>query len=93
MTVILQINFHYNITLKNKSIEDISDLTHPKNIKETGLVWEIWTYDKVAREIKGVFLFDSENNAKNYLELFSEQLTYSGITSIKTHIFSMNKKL
>lgn len=63
---ILQINFKFNITPAELA-EGFAPLAEPIS-KVPGLRWKIWSLNPDTSEFGGIYLFDSTESIKAYLE-------------------------
>ena len=58
-----------------------------------GLRWKIWTENADAGEGGGVYLFDDEPSAQEYLEEHTRRLDGFGISGIRARVFDVNEPL
>lgn len=61
--------------------------------KTPGLLWKIWTENEKTNEAGGIYLFEDEASAKNYLTEHTARLQSFGITKIRSKIFDINLPL
>ncbi len=60
---------------------------------ENGLIWKIWTENAQTKEAGGIYLFDTESNASDYLKKHTLRLESFGIHPIRAKIFDVNVPL
>lgn len=60
---------------------------------EPGFIWKIWTYDEKAQRPGGVYLFDSEENARKYMAMHRERMARVGAEDIRFSIVEINEEL
>lgn len=89
MSVLLQIDFPSTGPFAAEMTQAFTPLAESIN-QETGLIWKIWTENKDAQEAGGVYLFDSIENATNYLTMHCARLESFGISNIRSKIFQVN---
>ncbi|TCB36777.1 monooxygenase [Acinetobacter sp. ANC 4910] len=92
MTVLLQIDFPSTGPFAAEMTQAFAPLAESIN-QETGLIWKIWTENKDTQEAGGVYLFDSTENATNYLTMHCTRLESFGISNIRSKIFQVNRDL
>lgn len=92
MTVLLQIDFPSTGPFAEKLTKAFTPLAESIN-QETGLIWKIWTENKDTQEAGGVYLFDSLENANNFLTMHHARLEGFGLINIRSKIFEVNTDL
>lgn len=92
MSVILQVDFSYNGPFEELMSKAMTPLAE-SIAKEPGLIWKIWTENKVTQEAGGIYLFDKEDNAKAYLKMHSKRLMAAGVPKVNAKIFYVNQEL
>lgn len=60
---------------------------------EPGLRWKIWTENSSAGRAGGVYLFDTPEHARAYLDMHSARLAGFGIDGIRAVTFDVNEPL
>ncbi|MEV4953990.1 YdhR family protein [Paenarthrobacter nitroguajacolicus] len=60
-----------------------------------GLLWKIWIYDDEERTAGGIYLFDSEENARIWGDEVMEKSlkSHPGISGITKHYFDIDEDL
>lgn len=61
--------------------------------KEPGFIWKFWTESKSDEMAGGVYMFDTRENAENYLKMHAERLAGFGYTDIRGKVFEINEEL
>lgn len=60
---------------------------------EPGFLWKVWIENPAEGTSGGIYLFDTEQNARAYLTLHTQRLAGFGITDITAHSFDVNETL
>lgn len=92
MTKLLQVDFDFSGPFGPEMSAAMGDLAKSIN-DEPGMIWKIWTEDKTTGKAGGIYLFESEETAKSYLDMHSARLEAMGIEGIRGIIFDMNAEL
>lgn len=92
MAVIMCVDFPHNGPFGEELKKGLSELAQSIN-NEPGLIWKIWTENQAEKIAGGVYLFNTKENAENYLAMHSERLTKMGYTNIKGQIYETNEGL
>lgn len=92
MAYVLQVDFKMNGPFGEEMAVAFSDVA--KSItEEEGFTWKIWTESPETNEAGGIYIFETKESAKNYLEIHTKRLTGFGVTDINSKIFAINTKL
>lgn len=61
--------------------------------KWPGLVWKIWIYDQTDHVSGGIYLFDTEENARAYLDspIFNDLKAVPGIENMSIQLFDVDE--
>ncbi|WP_236037348.1 monooxygenase [Marinomonas vulgaris] len=89
---ILQVDFDYQGPMGTDMSEALKDLALSIN-KEPGLIWKIWTESASEQLGGGIYLFEDEKSAQNYLAMHSERLKNMGVKEVRGIIFDINLPL
>ncbi len=92
MPILLQVDFPSNGPFGDEMAQAYQPLAESIN-QEPGLIWKIWTENSEAGEAGGIYLFDSQENAKNYLDMHTARLQSFGVQNIRGKIFTVNDTL
>ena len=92
MAKLLQIDFPFAGPFGEEMAQGFEELAASIN-DEPGFLWKIWTENQNTQEAGGIYLFDSEANARAYLEKHTARLNSFGITGINGKIFDVNEAL
>ena len=92
MKYLLQVDFKMDGPFGEEMSKAFGDLAKSIN-DEQGFIWKIWTEDSTNKEAGGVYLFETKEDAKNYLVMHTARLTSFGITDIRGKIFEVNEAL
>lgn len=60
---------------------------------EPGFLWKIWTESRDDGRAGGLYLFDSRENARAYLDMHTARLEGFGVTGARSLIFDVNGPL
>lgn len=92
MKYLMQIDFPHQGPFGEELTEMMSDLA--KDIAtEKGLVYKLWTENSQTKEAGGVYVFETIEDAQNYLEKHTKRLESFGYSDIKAKIFKINEEL
>ncbi|WP_086477160.1 MULTISPECIES: monooxygenase [Arenibacter] len=92
MAVIMYVDFpHKEVWGKEMAIQ-MNDLAQSIT-KEPGFVWKFWTENQKENMAGGVYMFDTRENAENYLKMHTERLKKFGYSDIKGGVFEINEAL
>jgi len=92
MTKLLQVDFKFEGPFGEEMSNMLIDLAKSIN-DEPGMIWKIWTENKESKLAGGVYLFENEETAQDYLAMHSARLTAMGVTDIRGIIFDFNAPL
>ena len=92
MMKLLQIDFEYYGPMGEDMSNALSDLAKSIN-QEPGLIWKIWTESESEKRGGGIYLFEDESSAKNYLEMHTARLKGMGVSKVRGIIFDVNQPL
>jgi hypothetical protein len=92
MRYILQVDFSYHGPWGQEMTAVMKPLAE-SIATEPGLIWKIWTENPANEEAGGIYLFDSEINAQNYLAMHTARLAGFGIAPVSGKIFAVNDAL
>jgi hypothetical protein len=92
MTYLLQVDFKFEGPFGDEMTNTFIDIANSIN-KEEGFIWKIWTENKETKEAGGIYLFETKEDAENYLDMHKKRLKGFGITGIKGKIFETNEQL
>lgn len=92
MKKLIQVDFPYGGSFGKEMAKELKDLA--ESIKdEPGFIWKIWTEDANSKQAGGIYLFESEETAKAYLEMHTTRLKSFGIPEVNGKIFDVNETL
>ena len=92
MAVILQVDFPSQGPFGEAMCQAYQTLAESINL-EAGMIWKIWTENSDTQEAGGIYLFDHQENAENYLKIHTARLTSFGVKNIRGKIFQINSVL
>lgn len=92
MAVILQVDFPSSGPFAAKMSQAYQGLAESIN-QEPGLIWKIWTENSQMQQAGGVYLFDDQAHAEQYLAMHTARLESFGISNIRARIFQINAEL
>jgi len=89
---LLQVDFDYQGPMGKEMSNALVGLA--ESIKqEPGLIWKIWTQSEVNKLGGGIYLFEDETSAQNYLNMHSSRLKEMGVAKVRAIIFDINQPL
>ncbi|NOH78117.1 monooxygenase [Vibrio sp. RE86] len=89
---LLQVDFEYHGPMGEAMSNALVGLAESIN-QEPGLIWKIWTESEADKLGGGVYLFEDEATAKNYLEMHAARLKEMGVSEVRGVIFDVNQPL
>lgn len=92
MTKLLQVDFKVPGPFTEEMRGMMVELAKSIN-NEPGMIWKIWTQSPKSQLGGGVYLFESEETAQNYLDMHSARLLKMGMTELRGVIFDINEPL
>ena len=92
MPKLVQIDFPYQGPVGAEMAEQLGDLARSIT-QEPGFLWKIWTENAAAHEAGGIYLFETEETAKAYIEMHTARLGEFGVTGVNAKIFDINNEL
>jgi hypothetical protein len=92
MAQLVQISFPYRGPFGSQMAEALKDLAQSIS-QETGLIWKIWTENRETQTAGGIYLFESGELARAYLQKHTARLQALGITDISAAVFDINIEL
>lgn len=92
MAYVLQLDFEIEGPFGDEMAEEFSDLAKSINDEE-GFIWKIWTEKPERNEAGGIYIFETEEDAENYLEMHTNRMKDMGVMEINAKIFDINSKL
>ncbi len=92
MAVLLQVDFEMEGPFGTEMSEGFQDLAESIN-EEPGFLWKIWTENENEGEAGGIYVFETKEDAENYLKMHTERLAGFGIKDVNGKIFEINRQL
>lgn len=92
MATLIQVTFPFNGPFGQAMTDAMQGLAQSIS-QEPGLIWKLWTENAAQHEAGGIYLFDTQENAKNYANMHCERLSASGVQDIEVKYFSVNQPL
>lgn len=89
---LLQVDFEYHGPMGEAMSNALVGLAESIN-QEPGLIWKIWTESETDKLGGGIYLFEDEATAKNYLEMHAARLKEMGVPKVRGVIFDVNRPL
>ncbi|EEX94774.1 putative monooxygenase [Vibrio orientalis CIP 102891 = ATCC 33934] len=89
---LLQVDFEYHGPMGEEMSKALVELAESIN-QEPGLVWKIWTESESEKLGGGIYLFEDEVSAQNYLQMHSARLKQMGVLEVRGIIFDINQPL
>ncbi|WP_076411504.1 monooxygenase [Shewanella sp. UCD-KL12] len=92
MKKLLQVDFNFTGPYGDEMAEQMLELAKSIN-EEPGMIWKIWTENEALQLGGGIYLFEDESSAQDYLKMHSARLKKMGIENIKGTVFDINTAL
>lgn len=92
MPKLLQMDFPFPGPFGDEMAQSLRDLALSIN-QEQGFIWKIWTENREQNCAGGIYLFETEEDARAYLDKHRARLEEFGITKINAQFFDINLAL
>lgn len=92
MNKLLQVDFDFTGPFGAEMAERLVGLAQSIN-GEPGMIWKIWTESEKDQLGGGIYLFENEESAKDYLAMHSARLKEMGVAEVRGVIFDVNVPL
>ena len=92
MPTLIQVNFTMDGPWGEELAQAFRGLAESIN-GEPGFIWKIWIENEAERGTGGIYLFDTEENARAYVAMHTERLAGFGITDVSARYFDVNETL
>lgn len=92
MAVLICVDFPHKDIWGKEMANQMTELAQ-SIMKEPGCIWKFWTENKNENVAGGVYLFDTRENAENYLKMHTKRLEEYGYSDIRGKVFEINKEL
>lgn len=89
---LLQVDFDYHGPMGEEMSNALIDLAESIN-HEPGLIWKIWTENEREKLGGGIYLFEDQVTADNYLTMHAARLKQMGVPQVRGIIFDVNQPL
>jgi hypothetical protein len=92
MAYLVQVDFPHEGPFGDEMATAFTDLA--KSIaQEKGFIWKIWTENKETKESGGIYLFETKEDAENYMEKNRKNFNEFGIKGASMKLFVVNEQL
>ncbi|PWK19815.1 monooxygenase [Xanthomarina spongicola] len=92
MAVIMKVDFPHKEVWGKEMAVQMKELAQ-SIVNEPGFIWKFWTENKNEEIAGGVYMFDSRENAENYLKMHTNRLMKFGYSDIRGKVFEINEEL
>ncbi|MCM7589609.1 monooxygenase [Enterobacter chuandaensis] len=92
MPKLLQLHFSFKGPFGKDMSEQLTELAKSIN-EEPGFIWKIWTESEKNQEAGGIYLFEDEDTALNYVRKHASRLKPMGVDEVIFKIFDVNEDL
>ncbi|EGQ7663492.1 monooxygenase [Vibrio parahaemolyticus] len=92
MAKLLQVDFEFHGPFGEEMSNTLVDLAQSIN-QEPGMIWKIWTESEKDKLGGGIYLFEDEATAQDYLEMHAARLRKMGVVEVRGQIFDINVPL
>lgn len=92
MTKLLQVDFEFQGPFGETMSKAMTELADSIN-HEPGMIWKLWTENTHTGEAGGVYMFQDQASAEDYLAMHSARLQAMGIKEVRGKIFDINTAL
>lgn len=92
MPTLIQVTFSMDGPWGEEMAQAFGGLAESIN-DEPGFLWKVWIENQAERASGGIYLFDTEENARAYVAMHTERLAGFGITDVTARYFDVNQTL
>ncbi|EGQ9806976.1 TPA: monooxygenase [Vibrio parahaemolyticus] len=92
MAKLLQVDFEFHGPFGEEMSNTLVDLAKSIN-QEPGMIWKIWTESEQDKLGGGIYLFEDEATAQDYLKMHAARLRKMGVVEVRGQIFDINVPL
>lgn len=92
MSFILHVDFPYQGPWGAQMQHAMQSLAESIN-QEPGFIWKIWTENQHQLEAGGIYLFETEQTAQQYLDKHAARLKEFGVPVVNAKIFAVHQGL
>src|SRR5690625_7001128 len=92
MANVIIVDFKMNGPFGDEMTEAFADLDKSIN-EEDGFMWKIWTESPETNEAGGIYIFETKETAKKYLDMHTKRLAGFGVADVNAKTFGINSKL
>lgn len=92
MNKLLQVDFDFTGPFGEELSVELAGLAESIN-HEPGVIWKIWTESEKDKLGGGIYLFENESSAQDYLAMHAARLKEMGIQEVRGQIFDVNVPL
>ncbi|MDO5697942.1 MAG: monooxygenase [Dermatophilus congolensis] len=92
MPTLVQVNFPLDGPWGEAMSQEFVGLATSINA-EPGFIWKIWIENEAERASGGIYLFDTLENAQNYVAMHTDRLAGFGITGLNATYSEVNVPL
>jgi hypothetical protein len=92
MPKLLQMDFPFSGPYGDEMAEALRELALSIN-DEPGFMWKIWTENRAQNSAGGIYVFETEEDARAYLGKHRARLEELGVSGINAQIFDINPTL
>ena len=92
MPTLIQVNFTMDGPWGDDLSQQLRGLAESINA-EPGFIWKVWIENPAEKATGGIYLFDTEENARAYIAMHTERLAGLGITDVTARYYAVNEPL
>lgn len=92
MKILLQIDFPFEGPFGDEMTAAMAGLARSIT-DEPGFLWKIWTENSSTQEAGGIYLFEDEASARDYLKKHTARLNALGVQKVNGKVFYVNESL
>lgn len=89
---LLQLHFSFHGPFGHAMSDQLLELAESIN-NEPGFIWKVWTESEKNQEAGGIYLFQNETTALNYVNKHTIRLKNLGVKEVIYKIFDVNETL
>lgn len=91
--ILVQINFDFPVEMMGDALtQGAKELAQSIN-QEPGFIAKLWIENSDTAESGGIYLFEDQDSAQNYVEMHTKRVEAMGATNTNVKYFNVNEPL
>ncbi|MBV7414260.1 monooxygenase [Aeromonas sp. sif2433] len=93
MPSLLQIHFNFPAAMMGPALTEAAVPLAESITREPGFISKIWTENPRTGEAGGIYLFEDEGSALDYVKMHEQRLLAMGASEVQYRLFDVNEPL